>query len=66
MNICPKCNKEYKERPAMSRVDCTPICADCGIREALETIGVLPEEQEKIIHIIHSATGDNSCESKPL
>ena len=32
------------------------ICPDCGTREALQSIGVCNEEQEKIITIIHSHT----------
>ena len=51
--ICPKCGQSYTEAPAISRVDDTQICPDCGIREALETLGVSKEEQEKIISIIH-------------
>ena len=50
---CPKCGCTYTERPAISRIDDTQICHDCGTREALETIGVSAEEQEKIISIIH-------------
>ena len=34
--ICPKCGKEYIGYPAISREDNkTPICPDCGVREAL-------------------------------
>lgn len=51
--ICPKCGKSYTERPAISRADNSPICPDCGTREALDAIGVSAEEQEKIISIIH-------------
>ncbi len=52
--ICPKCGCSYTERPAISRVDNqTVICPDCGTREALESIGISAEEQEKIISIIH-------------
>ena len=52
--ICPKCGCSYPERPAISRVDNqTVICPDCGTREALESIGISAEEQEKIISIIH-------------
>lgn len=50
---CPKCSKNYIGRPAISRVDNnTLICPDCGTREALESIGISPEEQEKILSII--------------
>ncbi len=52
--ICPKCGHEYTDRPAISRTDNkTCICPDCGIREALESIGVDEEEREKILVIIH-------------
>ena len=52
--ICPKCGKTYTGRPALSRTDNTTlICPDCGTREALESIGVSVEEQDKIIAIIH-------------
>ena len=40
-------------RPALSRADNSPICPDCGTREALESIGVGREEQDKILGIIH-------------
>ena len=51
---CHKCGKAYTERPALSRIDYSPICPDCGTREALESIGVSAEEQEKILQIIHA------------
>lgn len=52
--ICPKCGRTYTERPALSRYDNdTIICPDCGTREALESIGVGREEQDKILGIIH-------------
>lgn len=52
--ICPKCGKEYHGTSALSRVDNTTyICPDCGTREALESIGVEPAEQEKILNTIH-------------
>lgn len=52
--ICPKCGIVYTEQPALSRTDNkTLICPDCGIREALESMEVSKEEQEKIISIIH-------------
>lgn len=44
----------YREHPALSRLDNeTLICPDCGTREALDSIGVKPEEQEQIIASIH-------------
>ena len=52
--ICPKCGKSYVGRPALSRADNqTPICPDCGTREALESIGVDTAEQDKILDAIH-------------
>ena len=54
---CPKCRCVYTEVPALSRVDNeTLICTDCSIKEALESIGISKEEQEKIISIIHRST----------
>ena len=52
--VCPLCGREYSEAPALSRTDNeTRICPDCGTRQALESIGVKPAEQEKILAIIH-------------
>ena len=51
---CPKCGCTYTERPALSRHDnATLICPDCGTREALESMGISVEEQDKILGIIH-------------
>lgn len=52
--VCPLCGKSYSGRPAVSRTDNqTPICPDCGTRQALASIDVNPDEQEEIIRIIH-------------
>ena len=52
--VCPRCGKTYTEQPALSRVDNeTLICPDCGVREALESLGVGVEEQDSIINSIH-------------
>ena len=52
--ICPKCGQTYRELPALSREDNeTLICPDCGTREALQSLGVEPSEQEKILDTIH-------------
>ena len=56
LRTCPICGREYSEHPALSRVDgVTLICPDCGTREALESIGVSKEQQERILEIIHGA-----------
>ena len=48
ISVCPRCG------PALSRLDNeTLICPDCGTREALDSIGVKPDEQEQIIASIH-------------
>jgi hypothetical protein len=37
---CPRCNKDYKAYPALSRYDnFTLICPACGNAEAFETFG---------------------------
>ena len=54
LRICPICGRPYSGVPAISRTDNkTKICPDCGTRQALESIGVDKEEQEKILSIIH-------------
>ena len=54
---CPRCGNIYRRPPALSRVDgITAICPDCGAREALESMGVEVEEQEKILDTIHQHT----------
>ena len=56
--VCPLCGKLYHEHPALSRTDNeTLICPDCGTRQALQSIGVDVEEQERIIETIHQHTG---------
>lgn len=54
LSICPRCGKPFMEAPALSRLDNESlICPDCGTREALDSIGVSPEEQDAIIQTIH-------------
>lgn len=54
LKICPRCHKAYCGVPALSRADSqTLICPDCGTREALDSIGVEPAEQEQILDTIH-------------
>lgn len=55
--VCPKCGQTYIGHPALSRADNeTLICPDCGVREALDSLGIEPEEQEKILDTIHRCT----------
>lgn len=55
--VCPLCGKIYSGAPALSRTDNeTLICLDCGTRQALQSIGVDAEEQERIIETIHRHT----------
>ena len=57
LRTCPRCRAQYGGVPALSRKYLnTYICPDCGTREALESIGVSTDEQEKIISIIHNKT----------
>jgi len=57
----PLCGAQYGGFPALSRkYPNTHICPDCGTREALESIGVSAEEQEKILGIIHGSNIHNS------
>lgn len=54
IRICPRCGNAYHGVPSLSRADNeTLICPDCGTREALESIGVDAQEQEKILDTIH-------------
>ena len=56
--VCPRCGQVFIGHPAISRRDnLTMICPDCGTREALESLGVSPEEQEKILATIHRSSG---------
>lgn len=57
LRTCPLCGAQYGGYPALSRkYPNTQICPDCGTREALESIGVSDDEQEKILGIIHQNT----------
>lgn len=54
VRTCPICGREYTEHPALSRTDGKAlICPDCGVREALDSIYVPKDEQERILEIIH-------------
>ena len=52
--VCPLCGSFYLGRPSISREDDTTlICPDCGIKQALQSIGIEVDEQRKILDIIH-------------
>lgn len=52
--VCPICGRTYHGHPAISREDSeTPICPDCGTRQAMAAMGVSPQEQDEIVRIIH-------------
>ena len=52
--VCPRCGRSYRGYPALSREDNkTRICPDCGIREALSSIGICAAEQDSILAVIN-------------
>ncbi len=55
--ICPKCNKEYNNRPAISRIDNkTRICPACGVIEAIENIiesNKRSKRKKKLVRLVH-------------
>ena len=57
MKKCPKCGCYYHSYPALSRIDNrTHICPDCGVREALNALGLTSHEQEKVLIEIRKET----------
>lgn len=50
---CPICGHKYTDYPALSRLDnVTLICSECGIRQALDSIGVNDsDDQDHIIEL---------------
>ena len=58
---CPVCGRAYTDHPALSRRDNeTEICPDCGVREALSSIGINADEQEQILETIHRHTSEEN------
>ena len=52
--VCPKCGQVFHGHPAISRENSEMLlCADCGTRESLTSIGIDEAEQEKILEVIH-------------
>lgn len=64
ISFCPKCGCKVDCHPAVSRIDNSLICSDCGTREALDSIGVCPDEQERIIETIHRSCGTPMNENR--
>ena len=57
IRTCPICKKEYKERPALSRVDNKQeICSECGTRQALKLVGKTTKEINEVVELIKKAT----------
>lgn len=56
---CPKCKREFSERPAVSRRDQSDICPLCGQKEALEdavNAGAMSQlDAENILEILQQA-----------
>lgn len=53
--ICPKCGKEYTEKPAISRIDNSEICPECWALEALDAAGYSEEEKEKGMKLVRES-----------
>lgn len=49
---CPLCGLSYNAPPALSRTDNkTLICPSCGMKQALDAVGVKPDVQTEIIRM---------------
>ena len=60
MRICPICQRQYDEYPALSRKDNrTEICPDCGMVEAFESFGLTEKEAQKKVKEIMAVTEKN-------
>ena len=57
IRTCPICKKEYKGRPALSRVDNKQeICSECGTRQSLELVGKTTKEINEVVELVKKAT----------
>lgn len=51
--ICPECGNVFIGHPALSRKDNkTLICQECGVRQAMASMGVDPVEAEKVVDLV--------------
>lgn len=53
--ICPKCGKTYTEKSAISRIDDSEICPECGTLEALDVAGWSEKEKEEGMKLIRES-----------
>lgn len=53
--ICPKCGKSYTERPAISRIDDSEICPECGALEAINAAGWSEKEKEEGMKLVRES-----------
>ena len=56
MAVCPLCGRTYHALLRFPERTTKRSSADCGTRQALQSIGVEPSEQEQIIETIHRHT----------
>ena len=48
--ICPKCGEEFDYVPATSRIDGSEICEPCSVKEALDAVGIV--DQDEILDVV--------------
>lgn len=64
---CPKCGREFTEKPATSRRDKSAICPLCGQREALEdAVGAGAMSQKDADNILESLKELNNNMNKEV
>ncbi len=51
--ICPRCGQIYRTRSAIARDGSGDICPDCGIFDALDSIGMGKTKQQEILMIVY-------------
>lgn len=54
---CPKCGKDYKGKPAISREGNKEVCPRCGFIEALEAAGYSEEDMRAAIKAFDNGAG---------
>lgn len=52
---CPKCGKSYTGKPAVSRVDDSEICPECGLLEALDAAGVDEDTKAETLKLVRES-----------